>query len=71
MGEVISSPTSININNYNGLTFTSSSLGIHKYIYLQSSDKIMLMEIVDSTNDPNKQGYQETVGQILSTFKFL
>lgn len=71
MAEIISPPVPINIGDYKGLTYTSRGLGTHKYIYIQSSDKIMLMEIIDSTVDPNNQGFQQITDQILSTFKFI
>lgn len=68
-GEVTEEPKSITINNYQGVSFTVRGLGIHKIIVLEGSNS-MLMYIIDSTADPNKQGYQETANKILSTFKF-
>jgi len=69
--EVTSGPNEIKIGRYTGLTYTSHGLGTYKYIYLQSPDKIMLMEIVDGTNDPSKQDFQQTTNKILSTFEFV
>lgn len=65
------SPTSI--GNYTGLTYTAyggNGLGT-RYIYLQSSGKIMIVEIEDSTNDPTNQGFQQTADKIISTFEFI
>jgi hypothetical protein len=59
------------IGNYSGYTFTIEGLGIFKYTYLQSTDKNMIVEIVDGTIDPGNLGFEELVNQILSTFEFV
>lgn len=69
--EVLSGPTQITIGDHVGFTYTAQGLGIHKYIYFQSADKVMLVEIIDSTNDPTEQGFQQIVDKIISTFTFI
>jgi len=69
--EILSGPTLVNIGSYSGLTYTTRGLGTHKYIYFQSTDKVMIMEIIDSTVDPKNQGFQQISDDIISTFKFI
>jgi len=69
-GDILNPKTKTSINGLGGYTFTAQGLGIHKYTYLQSPDKTWTVKIIDSTNDPSDQGFEETVNKILSTFKF-
>ena len=69
-GEILKPKEAIAINGINGYTYTSQGLGTFQNIYLQSPDKTCTVEITNATVDPTNQGYQETVNQILSTFKF-
>lgn len=68
--KVIDGPSAINIGNYNGLTFTEEGLGTIKQNFLQSDDKTLVMQISVIVEDPGNLGFQETINQILSTFKF-
>jgi len=70
LGEIMSGPDPITINNYSGLTYTTKGLGINKTIVVQA-DNGTTMEITDSTVDPGNLGFVDTVNQILSTFEFL
>lgn len=69
-GEILKPRSEITINGIKGYTYTSEGLGIFQNIYLQSPDKACTVEIVNATYDPTNQGYQQTVDQIFSTFKF-
>lgn len=71
MAEIISGSAPVSVGNYSGLTFTSRGIGTFKYIYIQSSDKQILMEIIDGTVDPSGQGFEETINKIFSTFEFV
>lgn len=68
--EIIVNPTEIKVGNLTGYTYRVRGLGEHTYIYLTPRYNTYL-EIINSTVDPGNRGYQETVNQILSTFKFL
>lgn len=68
--DILEEKTKINVAGIEGFTYTAQGLGTSKYIYLQSSDKTWTVKIINGTNDPTNQGYNNTVDQILSTFKF-
>jgi hypothetical protein len=70
-GEIIKPREEIVVNGVKGYTYTSQGMGTFKNIYLQAEDKSCAVEITNSTVDPMNQGYQETVGKILSTFTFV
>jgi hypothetical protein len=70
ISDITKEMTNISIGEYSGYTFTSQGLGTHTYIFLQSPFGGAI-QITNSTIDPNNQGFQDTVNQILSTFKFL
>jgi len=70
ISEIISGPSPVTINGYQGRTYVSRSLGESKYTILQSNDKVMFVEISDGTTDPGNLGFTNTVTQILSTFTF-
>jgi hypothetical protein len=59
------------IGNYSGYTFTIEGVGTFKYTYLQSTDKTMIVEIIDGTIDPGNLGFEDLVSQIQSTFEFI
>ncbi|MBI4058539.1 hypothetical protein HY408_02105 [Candidatus Gottesmanbacteria bacterium] len=70
ISELVSGPTPIAINGYEGQTYTVKGLGTHKYTILQVKGGGLFMEITDSTVDPGNLGFSKTVDQILSTFQF-
>jgi len=71
IAELIKDKEKIVINGLEGYTFTIRGLGDFQYIYLQSSDSVYAIEIVNATQDPTGQGFQQTVDLILSTSKFI
>lgn len=64
-------PSPVTINGYSSATYKATCMGENTYYYLQSKDKILLVEIITSTADPESIGYEEVVDQILSTFEFV
>jgi hypothetical protein len=70
ISELIAGPTPVTVNGYKGVTYTIQGLGRYKDIVLASNDNIMLMHVSMLVNDPGNIGFQKTVDQILSTFKF-
>ena len=71
ISKVTSGPSPVTLNNYEGLTFVEEGLGIYKVTIVESKEKSMFMEISVLVSDPGNLGFQETVDQILSTFKFI
>lgn len=71
IAELIAEPSVFKNNFINGFSYTVRGLGEHRYIYFSDEDKDYLYHIADSTNDPGELGFNETVDQILSTFKFI
>jgi hypothetical protein len=69
--KLISGAKPTTIGTYSGYTFTIEGLGTFEYTYLQSTDKITIVEIVDGTIDPGNLGFDDLVSQILSTFEFI
>lgn len=67
--EINIQPMKIKINNYDGYTFTASTDGTVKFIYLANS-KIYVEISMIVREAPKNQGYTKIVDQILSTFKF-
>ncbi len=67
--DILNGKTAITVNGIEGYTYTSQGLGVHKYIYLPL-DSTSAIKIVDSTVDPGKLGFSDTVDKILSTLKF-
>lgn len=62
-------PTKIKIGDREGITYTESGMGVFMHIYLPLKQNQYLL-ITNSTSDPMGKGFQQTVDQILSTFKF-
>ena len=69
--EIIKAKEKIVINGLNGYTYTERGLGDFQSIFLESSGSVDGIEIVNATRDPTGQGFQQTVDQVLSTFKFI
>lgn len=70
ISEVTSQLKPYKLNNINGWTFSSTGLGVHKYIIL-GGENSMIMEIINSSVDPNNKGYEDTVEKIISSIKFI
>ncbi len=72
--EILSESTEITLNGYRGYTYSSRdkiAFGFDtKYIYLESNNNDYVI-IVITFDDPDNLGYEKTIDQILSTFKFL
>lgn len=71
ISEITKEPSAITINNYQGVTYTEEGLGTYKHIILGSNNSTSLMLISVLVSDPGNLGFEETVDQILSTFKFI
>lgn len=71
ISEITAGPTQITVNGYNGVTFTQVGLGKYKHTVLSSKNGVMLMHISLLIADPGGIGFQKTIDQILSTFKFI
>ncbi len=68
-GEMVKPITTTYISSYEAYTYTSRGLGEHTYIYIANNGTYW--EIINSTGDPTHKGFQKTVDQILSTFRFI
>ncbi|HUW24879.1 MAG TPA: hypothetical protein VMW04_04695 [Patescibacteria group bacterium] len=67
--DIVKSKEKITLNGYEGYTYTVRGLGTVKYIYLQSGkNNVKILYLV---GDPAKKGFQQTIDQILSSFKFI
>lgn len=66
---IINDLSETSLGRHQGYTYTAEGLGTHTNIFLESDSGIFLI-IVDSTVDPNDEGYKKIVDQILSTFQF-
>ncbi|MDQ3098215.1 MAG: hypothetical protein M3Q44_00510 [bacterium] len=62
---------SIQIGEETGYQFTALMVSPVRYIYVKSSKPNQLIEISDSTSDPEEKGYAQTVNQMLASFKLL
>lgn len=62
--------STITIGGKTGYTYTIQSLGQYTHILLPLDEKSFLL-ITYSAPDPNNQGYQKIIDQILSTFEFV
>jgi len=70
VSEMLKAKEAITFNDYEGFTFTRSGLGAYKHIYIKHPSLQIYIQIIDGTSDPSNQGFEKTVDQILSTFKF-
>ncbi len=70
LGDLISGPEESIFNGYEAATYTFQGLGIYTNIVIKSPRNNSPIIISNGSVDPNNNGYQETVNQILSTFKF-
>lgn len=72
-GEITKGLENLTINNLQGFTYSARGLGEYKYIYLQSPNSniyIQLTTYLGDTTVPDAAVYKKTVDKILSTFKF-
>ncbi|RLC35479.1 hypothetical protein DRH14_00900 [Candidatus Shapirobacteria bacterium] len=67
-GELVDKKKKIKINGFDAYSFSVQGLGLHRYIYVKSTDGRLVMTITDSTHDPGHQGFSKTVDLIMSTF---
>ncbi|MGI5827644.1 MAG: hypothetical protein ACOX6V_01325 [Patescibacteria group bacterium] len=66
--EEITESQPITVASYQGYTFEVTSLGTRSYIFLpQGEDRYL--EIVNNTEDPTGQGFEETIDTMLSTLR--
>ena len=68
-GKVFEYPKQISVSDMDGYTFKISNVETYTYIYLPNK-KGGYLRIIYSTPDPTGKGFEVTVLQILSTFKF-
>jgi len=68
-GEIIVEPSQTTLGDYEAWTYTVSGLGVHTYTYIQTNDESVLIQIINSTNDPSNQNFRDITDTILSTFK--
>lgn len=71
VSEITEEMQDIEVNGYNGVTYTEEGLGTYKQIILGSNDNSSLVHISVMVADPGNLGFQEEVDQILSTFEFV
>jgi|SRR3989344_1492356 len=69
LGEIVKTLSKTSFNGKIAYTFTAKGLGIFKYTLVDYGTKYLT--VIDFTTDPTNQGFEQTVEQILSTFKFL
>ena len=60
----------VTIANLSGYSYTSKGLGEFEYIFLQTPETDQIVRIINGTQDPTNQGFQQTISQILQTFQF-
>lgn len=66
VSDVVSGPTSVSISEYSGYRLTTSGFGTFEYYYLPLGESGYL-EIIDATQDPTGQGFEETVEMMLNS----
>ncbi|MDP2874087.1 MAG: hypothetical protein Q8N84_02235 [bacterium] len=73
VSELVKGLEEVTVNGIKGYKYTLSGLGTFESIFLESDLKGgIFVQITNFVNaDPTNQGFQKTVGKILSTFRFL
>ena len=66
VSDVVEGPTAVSIGEYNGYRLTTSGFGTFEYYYLPLGESGYL-EIIDATQDPTGQGYEEMVEMMLDS----
>ncbi len=66
IGEISESLKPIQVGAYSGVTFSVVGLGNYRTIILKSPN-VMIIKIIDSSNDPGQLGFSRVVDQILTT----
>ena len=69
--EIISSPSPITLNGYQGMAFTEKGLGVWENIVLEKGSDSMFAHITVLVSDPGNLGFEQLKNQVLSTFKFI
>ena len=65
--QTIEGRSTININSFSGLSYTSQGSGIFEYIFIQHENEVIT--ITNGTQDPTNQKFNDVAESILETFQ--
>lgn len=67
IGDILKNKEETYLNNIPGLSYTAQGLGIFEQLYFQNGDEVI--RIINNTNDPTEQGFDNIAEFILGTFQ--
>lgn len=69
VGEILQGKEATTFNSLPALRYTTQGLGIFENLYIQQGDEVI--KILNMTQDPTNQGFQEEAELILESFTFV